>query len=1086
MAGPKWHQAPVKLNRFQRERVRSLLAGREIAHAQAAMDTLRLVAIQVQFADSLMGGQPGSRRPQLRDSLFFANELEHLTDYYRGASRNYLTVAWEVTSRLYTLPKAMGYYGKDGEEETRVVEMVQTVIDSADDDVDFSLFDAVVVIHAGAGQETDLADDSREQIWSSFYDLDDIDHAFPDSTVSGLATNDSLGGMPFFVDNFLALPANASQDGVIIATLGIWAFETGSRLGLLPLFDSTPAGFPDSRGVGSFCLMSYGLFNTASFIPGFPCAFNRILGGWLDPVFVESGGHFRLRDINSPANGDTACLKIPVTESEYFLVVNRVHDTNFDSLFTFGDLDSNLVPDNPDSLLGAEFDFFLTDVTNPQVIKRDPDFKNMFRRYVSTGSGIYVWHIDEMVIREALETGFLPNDFVSRKSVDLEEADGVQDLDGVADQSFSFGSHWDSFRAGHIDHFSPDTDPASNAHSGARTGIRVSGITSPAPYMECDVSFSLPYSERRIRWEATAPGQPPTPVNLDGGDSTEVVILADTGLVYVFKADGSEYVDQDADPQTIEPFLTVPGAVWTGPPAFGDIDGDLDLEIVASSKDGRLFAWHDDGSEVFDGDGNPSTEGVLYAGSTMVAPPLLYDIISGTANRIAIIEREGDSLAVSFIDDTGNKVFPFIWPGSEPAKFQAQFASAPAVANIGVPNLVHANLAVAWADTVDGVYGISFLPLELQPAESSVGEHSVFGSAFELLPAVTFPLPEGIDVEEMIFSPVAAGDLDADTFDEVVLALPNGELVTYSYGAFARGREPLSIAALRGNNPSAPALGDVDNDGTLEIALWDDDFFYLFKHNGALYTNWPKPALSVEFLDLPPLSFDNLHKSPLIGDINGDGAVEILFPTSQGAVRAFHNDGSTVAGFPRPAPALLDATPSLSDIDGDGEVSLLAVGTLAALEGRDGVRDTLITSNVAILSVQSFPGSQATDDQFWAMYQNSVDRRGRTRALEPLQQSPALVEAGSFMIYPNPVTGAEVRVRVTLNQSATVGVEIYNLEGERAFSHEFAANPSGVIQTPFDEALDVSSLKSGIYFLRLSVSGSSESTAEVKPFAIKR
>ncbi|MCH7548147.1 MAG: hypothetical protein IH969_01190, partial [Candidatus Krumholzibacteriota bacterium] len=136
----------VRINQYQEDRVRTYLSGA----APARLDTLRVIAFQVQFADSLMGGQPGSHRPELRDSTWFANELAHLRDYYRGASRGRMELDWELDGTLYTLPKGMGFYGDDRFEEIRVVELAQTLIASADASIDFSRYDHVFIIHAGA------------------------------------------------------------------------------------------------------------------------------------------------------------------------------------------------------------------------------------------------------------------------------------------------------------------------------------------------------------------------------------------------------------------------------------------------------------------------------------------------------------------------------------------------------------------------------------------------------------------------------------------------------------------------------------------------------------------------------------------------------------------------------------------------------------------------------------------------------------------------------------------------------------------------------------------------------------------------
>ena len=92
-----------------------------------------------------MGGQPGSLRAEVRDSTWFANELKHVTDYFRGASRGRMETTWSVTTKLYTLSQNLGFYGDDDFEEERVVKMVRELIALSDDDIDFSRYDLVAV-----------------------------------------------------------------------------------------------------------------------------------------------------------------------------------------------------------------------------------------------------------------------------------------------------------------------------------------------------------------------------------------------------------------------------------------------------------------------------------------------------------------------------------------------------------------------------------------------------------------------------------------------------------------------------------------------------------------------------------------------------------------------------------------------------------------------------------------------------------------------------------------------------------------------------------------------------------------------------
>jgi hypothetical protein len=767
----------------------------------------------------------------------------------------------------------------------------------------------------------------------------------------------------------------------------------------------------------------------------------------------------------SPA--DTVCLRVPITESEYFLVVNRVHDTNFDSLFTFTDLDSNRIPDNTDSLDGAEFDWFMTDVTNPYVVHADPNYGGVQRRFVVTGSGVYVWHIDENVIRQMVDTGYLPNDFASQKGVDLEEADGVQDMDGV-NSVFSFGSHYDSFHEGNNATFGPGTNPNSASNAGGATGLTIRNISKPDSFMTMTVEFSKPYTEVRKRWTAAGAFQPPTMFDLDGTGGDELVVFADTGQVYAFRNDGTEFVDKDSDPATIQPYFSAPGAVWVGPPAFGDVDGGGDGEIVATSRDGRVYAWKGDSTEVADGDGNPLTRGVLYQGSPMAAPPLLVDVTGDNHDEVLVVESSGDSLFISFVDAAGNKVRPAdaavqpLWP----AGLQAQACSPAAYGALGEKGSDTEGIVLAYADSIRSVYGLVYIPTAVRSGSNAQRWEKQFAWTAPVRPV--FPATS---------APVV-GDMDADGFDEVALTLPDARLVIAdpSQG----GAIAPQVVALRAPNPSSPALGDVDGNGTLEIALWDADEYYLYEHNGSLRTNWPQPVRANSLGSLPPLSYNPILASPLIGNFNGDSAVEIMFPLPDGSLHAFHADGTRLADYPRPVPARIEAAPAVGDPDGNGELSVVALGILPLLRTYESVSDTIVSSPTLVLSIQSLPGSDAQGKRFWSMYQHDPERQGRVTESNPLKTSGVRAEASTFIVYPNPVRGNAVHARIILNQRATVRVEIYNLEGERAVSARFDANPGNVIQTPFDETIDVSKLDSGVYIMRVAVG----SDAYVKTFAI--
>jgi hypothetical protein len=125
------------------------------------------------------------------------------------------------------------------------------VIALVDDNVDFSQFDLVFIIHAGAGQETDTAGDSPIQIWSSFYDRGDI--RARRATRRAPALPPTTRKAPAVLRRQLCHRAGAGVAGYRHHRHG-WASgptRWGAARSLIPLFDFDSSG-PDSQGVGGF------------------------------------------------------------------------------------------------------------------------------------------------------------------------------------------------------------------------------------------------------------------------------------------------------------------------------------------------------------------------------------------------------------------------------------------------------------------------------------------------------------------------------------------------------------------------------------------------------------------------------------------------------------------------------------------------------------------------------------------------------------------------------------------------------------------------------------------------------------------
>ena len=212
------------------------------------------------------------------------------------------------------------------------------------------------------------------------------------------------------------------------------------------------------------------------------------------------------------------------------------------------------------------------------------------------------------------------------------------------------------------------------------------------------------------------------------------------------------------------------------------------------------------------------------------------------------------------------------------------------------------------------------------------------------------------------FSAPALGDVDGDGVLEIVAGAKAGYVVAVDVdpNTWATGelwRSPVI------DNPlsTSPLLRDVDNDGALEVVVATR--FGLVCLDAATGTvEWTSDARGLVFVASPTLA----------GDVNGDGAPEILYADAFGKLYVVSGlDGSTVrmvdlwaAGL---KPNLVVHTPVVADVDGDGlEEAVLSVGRevfgqFGGLWGRSGFSGYLavVHLDTGTVDVVSPPAGEA-------------------------------------------------------------------------------------------------------------------------------
>jgi hypothetical protein len=132
---------------------------------------------------------------------------------------------------------------------------------------------------------------------------------------------------------------------------------------------------------------------------------------------------------------------------------------------------------------------------------------------------------------------------------------------------------------------------------------------------------------------------------------------------------------------------------------------------------------------------------------------------------------------------------------------------------------------------------------------------------------------------------------------------------------------------------SVPAAGDLDGDGDLDLIVGnkidasnDAGRLTIFRNTGT--------KQSPSFREEAPLKLvDAFHLAPTLGDLDGDRDLDLLVGTWNQDIRYFRNQGTPKEAKFVEDPALAIkppraslASPTLADLDGDGDLDLL-VGT---------------------------------------------------------------------------------------------------------------------------------------------------------------
>lgn len=405
--------------------------------------------------------------------------------------------------------------------------------------------------------------------------------------------------------------------------------------------------------------------------------------------------------------------------------------------------------------------------------------------------------------------------------------------------------------------------------------------------------------------------------DIDGDGNPEIVAVSFAGTVYVVQNDGTLLTgwpkrlnripscSLDPSSPTTVPCMSTESRIARGSmaaPVLEDMDLDGDLDIIVAAFDGKVY--------IFDGEGN-DVPGfpveVLYDGKFGGDPPAPNRIFTtpavadlngdGTPDLIVgsnqLVGEGGNSGAVYAIDGRGTNapiaylpnwpvtmtslnLFPLVAEGITNSPVVATFDGALAAVahgNASSPLILPGDPG---AQNKLNAYPTNILPQNPDPAKlDGLDPSSAFG-----------PLSTAQQPNTMLplFSQPALGDMDQDGVPDVI----------------ASGGS-LSLA-INIQSPSDNLKGDN------LLAMW------------SVKTGKMLPASPMVLEDF------TFFNSSAIADLNGDGYPEAIIGSGGYYVHAYDACGREPEGWPKFTGQWIIPTPSVGDIDGDGKLEV-AVGT---------------------------------------------------------------------------------------------------------------------------------------------------------------
>ncbi len=1019
--------------------------------------TLRVGFIRVEFLDDRGGplssgdgrfdltgpdsmAAPIDRPPHNR--AFYLAHLEALRRYYDVQTYGRVAIEGDVWPRAdsgaYTL-NDMADFGpwafsqdiypaaRDLFRDALVAADSQSVADFSDR-IPWDDYDAFMIIHAGSDLQSDLRQDSPEDI--------------PTFTI-GVADEDAVTfpGMVYAVDRAIICPETSSQDGFYGALNGVIAHEMGHLLfGFADLYDV----FTGRPVIGFWSLMDSGNLVGAPFL--LPDGSESFAVGLLPPS-VDPFHRFFASDalvFTDVASGDTVSIadsarnpdmrRLFLSSDEYLVIENRAIAAT-DSVPLDQDTTTRVVlgPEFPDRY---EYDALLPSRPHAEGTAPLPS------------GGLLIWHIDASLIpfETALridprrDYGF--NTDPARPAISVIEADGLGDL-GDGSSPFLFGSPFDPYFFSNNRTLSDTTVPNLKPHTGSYPHTRIDVLDEPGAVMR----FSVLHDWQFAGWPVAADVPPGGPlllaVDADGAANRQLEICwaggadgsPDSASLFAVRRDGlgmfggpQAFASLDRRPRPLMAALPIGDPLGDPPdgPSYFSVSTfyDATADSLGGSPGGQVW--------LLDHVGSPRPGWPAALPSVVTTPPVFAGLYPNAAvyvgcadGRVYKLGLNGTVLWNSPADLAGGVSGRLaVW--RDPSTGYALIAAGGANGDVAV----FSDAASTWPPG-----GVSFWPRRLGAAG--------FAPDFLWIDFDGAGRPAGN-------GPACAAGVPAlitRNADRLWAFCPAG----VSLAGWGGSRGDTLVAGL--------GAGDPDGDGYAEVLIQTVGSQVAFiNQSGAPSPGWPRRTTREDFrTDSPPLALD----------VDGDAAPEVVALDASGLLAALRGDGRVPAGWPLATGVGVSGAPVAADLDRDGRVEIVAPDRSVPDSSRFDVNGRFGT-----LYAYSLPARPPTAAPIaWPMLGGDPGRTSallaaRSPSAAPPSAGPLI--GGTLRAFPNPARRRPVSFAFQLSEPADVDFTIIDPSGHEVTSFTRPGRRADNL-----EVWEPGRVPAGLYVARLRFRGAS-------------